>query len=51
MVFLTDRHCGSEYNYYGCAAPTANIRNETPQVAPPQQQQLSRGTRKRVSRF
>lgn len=51
IVFLTDCHCGSEYNYYGCDAPTANIRYETPQVAPPKQQQLSRGTRKRPSRF
>jgi hypothetical protein len=50
IVFLAGRHCGSEFNYYGCDAPTANIRNENSQFAPPPQQ-LSRGTRKRPSRF
>ena len=28
MVFLSDRHCGSEFNYYGCDTPMAGVRNE-----------------------
>jgi hypothetical protein len=33
MVFLTDRHCGSEFNYYGCDIPTAGVVDKGDQVA------------------
>ena len=32
IVFQTDRHCGSEFNYYGCDTPTAGVRHEGGQV-------------------
>jgi hypothetical protein len=28
VVFLSDRHCGSEFNYYGCDTPISGVRNE-----------------------
>jgi hypothetical protein len=32
MVFLSDRQCGSEFNYYGCNIPSAGVVNKGGQV-------------------
>ena len=31
-VFLSDRHCGSEFNYDGCDIPSAGVVNKGDQV-------------------
>ena len=50
IVFLTGRHCGPAFSYYGCETPpTAKIRSERNQVAP--SEPLSGGTRKAASEF
>jgi hypothetical protein len=33
IVFLSDRHCGPAFDYYGCAIPMANIQREVDPVA------------------
>ena len=33
IAFLSDRHCGPAFGYYGCDIPTANIQGEADPVA------------------
>jgi hypothetical protein len=45
IAVIADRHCGSEFNYYGCDVPTTNIRKDDSQVTPPPQQLSPRATK------
>ena len=53
MVFLTDRHCGSEFNYYGCDLPMAGVVNKGDQVvrAPRTRSAAMSGTKKAAPNF
>ncbi len=53
IVFLTDRHCGSEFNYYGCDTPTAGVRHEGGQVVrePRTRHAFMPGTKKAAPNF
>jgi hypothetical protein len=33
IVFLTDRHCGSKFNYFGCDIPTAGVADKGDQTS------------------